>query len=153
MRAVEKGRPVASREVAGSLVRTADGQIIRQEALWGQWRRCKYREHLGVRNAGSGESNIDETLHSIIAKRILTPQLQNSGQTMVLLTGDGNDYHEGRSTFPGLATGALNLGWNVEVWSWRASLSKNFLRLAQKFPGRLTVVYLDDIRDTVTIEF
>ncbi len=37
----------------------------------------------------------------------------------------------------------------VEIWSWRHSLSGNFLELAQLHPSRIIIIYLDDYLDQI----
>ena len=57
--------------------------------------------------------------------------------------GDGNS-NNGWSTFIEVLKDALFSGWNVEVWSWRKSLSNNMLNLCDEYPNKMEVKYLDD---------
>lgn len=74
----------------------------------------------------SQEQGVDECLHHAIALSLL----DYDPATLVLATGDGSpSLHSSQGEgFPGLVARALKKGWNVEVASWSASLSPNFLQ-------------------------
>src|SRR4029077_3026990 len=56
--------------------------------------------------------------------------LDHSGeQTLVLVTGDGQESNSGTS-FPGQLERALKRGWSVDIWSWRLQLSGAYRSLA-----------------------
>ncbi len=158
---VEGGRPAASRELAGSVRRPAGaaGAVAAaapgDDLLWRQWRRCGYRVHLGTRAAGAaaGEVHVDEALHSAIAARLLDDALADAGQTLVLLTGDGNNLVAGTANFPQLAGAAARHGWAVEVWAWRRSCSHAFAAVRARFPDRVRLCFLDAHRDAITFEY
>ena len=63
---------------------------------------------------------------------------------LVLATGDGmKGKSECDTSFPGCAMKALEKGWTVEVYSWRHSLSSEWIKLTKKHPDALTINYLD----------
>eukprot|EP00617_Octactis_speculum_P018671 CAMPEP_0185751992 /NCGR_PEP_ID=MMETSP1174-20130828/10765_1 /TAXON_ID=35687 /ORGANISM="Dictyocha speculum, Strain CCMP1381" /LENGTH=152 /DNA_ID=CAMNT_0028429223 /DNA_START=54 /DNA_END=512 /DNA_ORIENTATION=- len=66
-------------------------------------------------------------------------------QTLVLLTGDGNE-NSGRASFVELVDQALMAGWNVEVWSWRRACSRKYVEFQKQYAetGRYSLVYLDE---------
>jgi len=67
-----------------------------------------------------------------------------SPRVLVLASGDGmKGKSENSTSFPGCATMALEKGWTVEVYSWKHSLSTEWLKLAKKYPDQLTIHYLD----------
>lgn len=63
---------------------------------------------------------------------------------MALLQGDGNN-NGGWTTFADVVRAALGSGWAVELWSWRKSLSKHLLKIADDNAAKVKVVYLDDL--------
>ena len=62
-------------------------------------------------------------------------QFRNSGRTLVLLTGDGND-NAGRMSFVDAVDRALQEGWAVEVWAWRGSTSRRYIDFAREYTSR-----------------
>jgi hypothetical protein len=69
-----------------------------------------------------GEQAVDEMLHLKIAGLLLD---HRPPQTLVLATGDGKQTPHGNS-FVRQVERALDHGWEVEVWSWKAQLSSRF---------------------------
>ena len=57
--------------------------------------------------------------------------------------------YTGRSSFPRCATVALRLGWKVEMYAWRASMSICYPAFAALSRGRMTIRYLDEWRADV----
>ena len=47
------------------------------------------------------------------------------------------------TSFPRCAITALERGWSVEVFSWKHSMSGEWIKLAKKYPEALTINYLD----------
>lgn len=45
---------------------------------------------------------------------------------------------------------ALEKGWTVEVYSWRHSLSSEWIKLTKKHPDALTINYLDKYINYIT---
>lgn len=89
---------------------------------------------------GKDEQRVDEGLHLWIYKALceLTPGI------LVLATGDGmKGKSECDTSFPRCAVTALERGWSVEVFSWKHSMSSEWIKLAKKYPEALTINYLD----------
>ena len=62
---------------------------------------------------------------------------KNEGRTLIMLTGDGNDNGGGDApSFPKVVHEAIELGWKVEVWCWKASCSKTYKDLEVCVLGR-----------------
>lgn len=59
------------------------------------------------------------------ANQILKSICVASPRTLALCTGDGNANH-GRCSFYETVTIALQMGWKVEVWAWKNSVSKRY---------------------------
>jgi hypothetical protein len=70
-------------------------------------------------------------------------------QTLVIASGDGADSTFGTS-FVRQAERALKRGWDVEVWSWDAQLTRKYDRLCREFPGRVIVRKLDPHYKSIT---
>ena len=58
-------------------------------------------------------------------------------------------HNTGRSSFPRCVTVALRLGWKVEMYAWRASMSICYPAFAALSRGRMTIQYLDEWRADV----
>lgn len=89
-------------------------------------------------------------LHSQVLRLILDhPSDPNRRQVLVLLSGDGNS-NSGRTSFPYAVTTALQRNWQVELWSWEQSLSRNFRDIERKYPAQMKINYLDPHRKRIT---
>ncbi|KAK3703762.1 hypothetical protein QZH41_008442 [Actinostola sp. cb2023] len=109
------------------------------EHVWDVYRHLGYVVDLEERR-GKDEQRVDEGLHLFIYKAIC----ELSPRVLVLASGDGmKGKSENSTSFPGCATMALDKGWSVEVYSWKHSLSAEWLKLAKKYPDHLTINYLD----------
>ena len=65
-------------------------------------------------------------------------------QTLILVTGDGNKgKSRGETSFIGCALKAMQLGWKVEILSWKHSLSAEWCKLATKHIDRMKIIHLD----------
>lgn len=109
------------------------------EHVWEVYRRMGYTVDLEERR-GKDEQRVDEGLHLWIYKALceLAPGI------LVLATGDGmKGKSECDTSFPRCAVTALERGWSVEVYSWKHSLSSEWIKLAKKYPEALTINYLD----------
>ena len=117
--------------------------------LWENARTCGYSTDLLRRvesdEGGSQEQAVDEVLHLKIAMAVL---YHAPPQTLVLVTGDGKESAYGTS-FPELAERALAHDWEVEVWSWRQSLSPKFARMVEDYEG-ISVHELDRYYPEIT---
>ncbi len=93
-----------------------------------------------------GEQGVDEMLHLKIANLLLDRQ---PPQTLVLATGDGRDTPHGNS-FTQQVQRALNHGWEVEVWSWQAQLSRRFAGLKSPTGRRASIRHFDPHYRSIT---
>jgi hypothetical protein len=87
-------------------------------------------EHMNyvVDNSPKGrEYDVDAILHSKIINTIQTVTYPERSK-LILATGDGN-CHRDACSFPIIIEMALSKGWAVELYSWRISLSKQFLKI------------------------
>ncbi|NCB43712.1 MAG: NYN domain-containing protein [Clostridia bacterium] len=120
------------------------------EVLWEHARRHGYNTdllHRIERDDGRlVEQGVDEIAHLKIANVLLDYE---PPQTLVLVTGDGNDSEFGTS-FTKQAERALKRGWNVHVWSWEDQLSGKFARLSSFKTGKITVNLLDRYYRSIT---
>ncbi|KAK3739184.1 hypothetical protein QZH41_017335, partial [Actinostola sp. cb2023] len=116
------------------------------EHVWDVYRHLGYVVDLEERR-GKDEQRVDEGLHLFIYKAIC----ELSPRVLVLASGDGmKGKSENSTSFPGCATMALDKGWSVEVYSWKHSLSAEWLKLAKKYPDHLTINYLDKYVNHIT---
>lgn len=139
---VEGGRPLGRRIIGGS-------KPGARSPIWDTWQALGYSVNLGY--ARGGEVFVDDMIVGQMSA-LVVDELRPRGQTIVLLTGDGNDNY-GRASFLSVTAGALRRGWHVEVWAWKHSCSsayRRLLRQADRLPGKLKLIYLDDYRDEVT---
>jgi len=92
-------------------------------------------------------------LHSQIQNLILKYPCHGEGaqQILVLITGDGNA-NDNRTSFPEILTLALDHGWGVELWSWKASLSMKFSDIQKKYPSTMQIKHLDEHRSKITFK-
>ncbi|PHH70379.1 hypothetical protein CDD83_5451 [Cordyceps sp. RAO-2017] len=100
----------------------------------------------GAASARFVEELVDETLQTRIAESVME-YFQKQG-TLVLATGDAQPakYSDGFLTY---AERALKMGWNVEVVSWRRSLSSHWTNneWVSRWGNRFRVVELDRFVD------
>lgn len=116
------------------------------EHVWEVYRRLGYTVDLEDRR-GKDEQRVDEGLHLWIYKALceLPPGV------LVLATGDGmKGKSECDTSFPRCAVTALERGWSVEVYSWKHSLSSEWIKLTKKHPETLTINYLDKYVNYIT---
>ncbi|KAL9957854.1 hypothetical protein ACROYT_G034804 [Oculina patagonica] len=116
------------------------------EHVWEVYRRLGYIVDLEDRR-GKDEQRVDEGLHLWIYKALceLPPGV------LVLATGDGmRGKSECDTSFPRCAVTALERGWSVEVYSWKHSLSSEWIKLTKKHPDMLTINYLDKYVNYIT---
>ncbi|KAJ8109450.1 hypothetical protein ONZ43_g6132 [Nemania bipapillata] len=98
------------------------------------------RTRYGTRN---GEQGVDEILHLNMMNSILD-DMQEPG-SMILATGDAAqaEFSEG---FLEYATRALSQGWNLELVTWKATISSAWKNpvFRNKYRERFRIIYLDD---------
>lgn len=116
------------------------------EHVWDVYRRLGYIVDLEERR-GRDEQRVDEGLHLWIYKALC----ELSPGVLVLATGDGmKGKSECDTSFPRCAVTALERGWTVELYSWKHSLSSEWIKLSKKYPDRLTINYLDKYVNYIT---
>lgn len=118
------------------------------EALWGYAQRAGFDTKLLKRvekdDGKLGEQSVDETIHLMIAQELLKSAVaKKMPGTIVLATGDGKRSEIGTS-FREQVSLAADLGWGVEIWSWRDPLARALRDTRLKFPGLVEVHILDD---------
>lgn len=143
---VEGGRPCLQKLLFGSFSH-ADERVA-----MARWEDLTYEVHLAHRHHGQREQFVDDAMIAQVHDAVLRyPSPPHPQHTLALLTGDGNDNH-GRSSFFTASTLALQQGWKVEVWAWRACLSKQYQDLLQAYGhdvGLFRINYLDDHKDII----
>ncbi|WWD16244.1 hypothetical protein CI109_100670 [Kwoniella shandongensis] len=95
------------------------------------------------------EQGVDEILHLKILQVINSKGSKpEKGNTLVLATGDARGGQFNRDGFPGAVREALKRGWNVELWSFSAGLSRAWKEAARKErwneTGKFTILNMDD---------
>jgi len=136
---LELGRNVTKRFVCGS-------SPPANESVWDVYRRLGYNIDLEDRR-GKDEQRVDEQLHLCIYKAII----EMTPQTLVLASGDGSKgKSSGGTSFPDCVSAAIDHGWNVEVHSWKHSLSAEWLKIAAKHKKNFKIRYLDENISKIT---
>lgn len=118
---VRNNRPVNFAYVGGSVPPNNDDLWRRLEA---QGAAVEKQE----RAASGGEVAVDEAIQLQMANRILDAQVP---ETMVLLTGDGSGYSDGKGFIKQLER-ALKFGWKIEVVSWDAGCNRYLKTFAEE---------------------
>ena len=96
------------------------------DALWERFTDLGVQIERQERGADSGgEIAVDESIQLAMANRILD---EEPGK-MVLLTGDGNGYGEGRGFIKQLER-AKKFGWEIEVISWDKGCNRRLKQFA-----------------------
>jgi hypothetical protein len=120
------------------------------QTTWNNWRDIGYYVHVSHRAEGVGEELVDDGLVAQMQRLILGNL--SPGQTLVLVTGDGND-NDCRPSFLSAVQHALRFGWRVELWSWKAGCSGQYKRLADATEGgRFSIHYLDEHRSKIVLQ-
>eukprot|EP00004_Rigifila_ramosa_P027179 TRINITY_DN8738_c0_g1_i6.p1 TRINITY_DN8738_c0_g1~~TRINITY_DN8738_c0_g1_i6.p1 ORF type:complete len:111 (-),score=22.52 TRINITY_DN8738_c0_g1_i6:2-334(-) len=102
---------------------------------------CDEILHLKIANAVNDHTYF---LHIALATVYLMPR-----PVLALITGDGA-LSQFNTSFVDQAKRALDRGWVVEVYSWRAALSSAWKRLRKEYPGRVLIVDLDNHVKSIT---
>ncbi len=114
------GRPVSFAYVGGSVPPNNDD-------LWKRLSSLGATVETQERSVSGGEVAVDEGIQLQMANRILDV---NPPETMVLLTGDGSGYSDGKGFIKQLER-ALMHGWNIEVVSWDAGCNRHLQAFAK----------------------
>lgn len=140
---IENGYNARTRVLAGSV---PPGN----EILWEHARTAGYDTDLLKKiESDDGrliEQGVDEIAHLKIAHALLD---FDPPQTLILVTGDGNDSDFGTS-FTKEAERALKRGWNVVIWSWKDQLSGKFAKLAEQANDKMKVNTFDSYYKQIT---
>jgi hypothetical protein len=85
-------------------------------SIWKEWRQANYQVRVGGHHKEEEgehlkEQFVDEALQSMILDTIHDPSLDKRPQTLVLVTGDGND--EGDHSFPKVIRQAAEVSFTV----------------------------------------
>jgi len=75
-----------------------------------------------------GEVAVDEIIHLHMANRVLDIE---QPQTMVILTGDGSGYFNGKGFIKQLER-SIKKGWDIEVVSWDVGCNRHLKEFAEK---------------------
>lgn len=140
---IESGYEVKTRVLTGSI---PPGN----EDLWGYTRNAGYDTDLLHRieqdDGRLVEQGVDKLAHLKIANALLD---YDPPQTLVLVTGDGNegDY---KTSFTKQIKRALRRKWRVVVWSWKEQLSGKFQRIRVPAGLSLEVRELDPYYKAIT---
>jgi hypothetical protein len=106
---------------------------------------------------GGSEQGVDDVLHA----QAMTALQKDFGkgklsQTLVLVTGDGND-NDGRTSFPKIVDAAMKINpsretsgntalWKVEIMSWKRGLSGRLIQFQTEYSDHVSIRYLDNHR-------
>ncbi|CAJ2508809.1 Uu.00g138350.m01.CDS01 [Anthostomella pinea] len=99
----------------------------------------------------NGEQGVDENLHLYMMNSLL--DCIDKPATMVLATGDAAEaeYSEG---FHKYAIRALEIGWNIELVTWKKTISRAWTDAAfmDKYGQRFQIIYLDDFLEELNAD-
>ncbi|KAI1491723.1 hypothetical protein F5X96DRAFT_678190 [Biscogniauxia mediterranea] len=102
-------------------------------------------EDVGSQKAGTrkAEQGVDENLHLNMMNSML--DCMDEPETMVLATGDAAQA-QFSGGFMQYATRALNRGWNLELITWRKTISSAWTAPAflEKYHKQFRIIFLDD---------
>lgn len=118
---VQQGRDVSFAFLAGSIPPNND-------KLWDRFKQLGVVVETQERGQSSGgEIAVDDAIHLAMANRILDC---DAPETMVLLTGDGSGYADGKGFIKQLER-ALKKGWKIEVWAWGIGCNRYLKEFAE----------------------
>jgi NYN domain len=116
-----QGRALDYAFVGGSVPPSSD-------PLWNRFKDLGIDVETQERGQGSGgEVAVDEMIQLSMANRVLDVDAPG---TMVLLTGDGSGYTDGKGFIKALERGHRH-GWTIEVVSWDAGCNRYLRHFAQ----------------------
>ncbi|CAF1590447.1 unnamed protein product, partial [Adineta steineri] len=140
-------------EVDNIKTRIVGGSVPSRNArVWAEWERCGYECLLGERSISNKEVFVDDMLHSQIQNLILkNKSSEDCKQHLILITGDGGKNGK-RTNFPNIISLALNNKWTVDLWSWKASLSREFANIQKRHSPNMKINYLDTYRTEITFQ-
>lgn len=140
---IERGRNVARRELVASLPLFQNLDEAKNSGY--NVSELKLVDKGGKGDKGKKEQCVDELLQL----KIFDSLLYHTPGTLVLASGDGNDGEYFQGGFHKCVTKALEMGWKVEIISWKNLLSQNFLdkKFLSKWQGQYQVIFLDDFAE------
>lgn len=137
------GRNVEYAFVGGSLPPNND-------ELWGRFEKLGAKVETQQRGALTGsEVAVDQSIHLAMLERITDSEEPG---TMVILTGDGNGFMEGKGFIKQLER-AVKKNWKIEVVSWDIGCNRHLREFAQNNgtyvplePAYLNVTFINNVR-------
>jgi hypothetical protein len=134
---IEDEREVLSRITVGSC-----GNQRELDKYNRSWDNIGYNGMFQIRTFGMGEQFVDQVLQSSIMRFMMDNPADKT--TIVLVSGDGNDYQDACLSFPRLLKMAITqYNFNVEIWSLSNSMSRKYSELKNQFKGKVTLRHLD----------
>jgi hypothetical protein len=155
--------------VGGSLVNPVEVKDPSKSFWVKHWRAIGYKVHAISIGIDQKEWGVDSAIvadivlhiHNVEKRRLaeaasgITTQTaaDRPMDTLVMLTGDGNDNDQQASLFQAVEY-ALDKNWCVELWCWVLSVSNNYRILASKLQERpnFRLFFLDKFRDEITFK-
>lgn len=137
-------RSVRRRVVAGS-------KPPREHGIWRSWENAGFEVNLSHRDP---EHNREQNVDEFLVAQALMHVVSNPPGVLIVGTGDGNTRNQLPGTtaanFRNLVTAAIERGWFVELWAWRAGCHHCYFEMEDQFPGSFKVCLLDGLREFVT---
>jgi hypothetical protein len=134
--------------VSGSVPPPSDG-------IWKRFQALRIKVEKQQRGLDGKEVAVDEAIQLAIANRII--DLLPKTETIVLLTGDGAGFSQGRGFIAALER-AIKMGFNIEVVSWDAGVNRNLKQFAQTNgiytslePGYENITFINNKRWAIPI--
>ncbi len=93
-----------------------------------------------LRPEGCRESMVDDCIAAHVYRAIL----DNSGERIVVLSGDGNQRNPSHVSIFDAVLSAVERKIGVELWCWRECLNADYKRLQHMYPSLFAVNLLDD---------
>lgn len=141
-------RVVQERDVKRLMVAGSAASLEQANKLKQLWETLKFDAYFQVRPAGQREECVDEKIICEAYRAIAGEYARQ--QTLVVLTGDGNDNGGVWASFRELIHQALQKGWKVEVWSWTRGMSRVYKTCSDEYVGNFKLMNLDAYRDEIT---
>lgn len=139
---IRNSRPVSYAFVGGSIPPNND-------PLWQRFINLGVVVEKQERAIGGKEVAVDEVIQLQMANRVLDV---SPPQTMLLITGDGSGYNNGKGFIKQLER-SKNHGWNIEVVSWDMGCNKSLKAFAQADgvyrslePAYFNVTFINNVR-------
>lgn len=137
-------RRVRRKVVAGS-------KPPREHGIWRIWENAGFEVNLSHRDP---EHNREQNVDEFLVAQALMHVIANPPGILIVGTGDGNVRNQLPGTtaanFRNLVTAAIDRGWFVELWAWRAGCHHCYFDMEDQFRGSFKVCLLDGLREFVT---